>query len=167
MPVKRALRTLTTFLDVAVFVWRRYASLPESRVPAAEFQEAVPLEQKKTVVVVDDVSGEDVATEPTQTVRFGLDGQRYEIDLSDENAAELREAFARYIAAGRRVGRQTRAASNARPRERTTQRTTAGRGDSAIIRKWARAHGHQVSDRGPIPAKVLQAYVGRGRNRRH
>jgi hypothetical protein len=159
VPAKRALRTLATCLDVAVFLWRRYVSLPESSPPAAGPDGAVPLEQK-SVVVVEHVGGEGVTAQPAQTVGFGLDGQRYEIDLSGESAAELREAFARYIAAGRRVGRQTRTASNARPRERTAQRPTADRGDSATIREWARANGHQISERGPIPAKVLQAYAG-------
>lgn len=159
MPVTRALRTLTAFLDVAVFAWRRYACL-QGRVPAAESGEALRLDEKTVVVVAEEGSGEDPATQPMQTVRFGLDGHGYEIDLSDENAAQLREAFARYIAAGRRLGRRTRAASNARPRARSTRVTTADRGDSAFIREWAREHGHQVSGRGPIPAKVRQAYRG-------
>jgi hypothetical protein len=43
--------------------------------------------QKVLVEMVDDIDGE-VAT---QTVPFGLDGVSYEIDLSEENAARLRE----------------------------------------------------------------------------
>ncbi|MBQ9918656.1 MAG: Lsr2 family protein, partial [Microbacterium sp.] len=30
--------------------------------------------------------------------------------------------------------------------------------DLAAVREWARANGHTVSDRGRIPASVLEAY---------
>jgi hypothetical protein len=43
---------------------------------------------------------------------FALDGQRFEIDLSDAHAARLREVFAPYIAAGRKT--RTRRASTKR-----------------------------------------------------
>src|SRR3954453_23239694 len=55
---------------------------------------------KKTVVsLVDDLTGEPADT----TVRFGLDAREYELDLTEANAATLRKAFARYIAAARTV----------------------------------------------------------------
>jgi nucleoid-associated protein Lsr2 len=38
------------------------------------------------------------------TVRFGLDGTEYEIDLSAEHAQELRGALARHVGAARRAG---------------------------------------------------------------
>ena len=38
------------------------------------------------------------------TIRFGLDGVEYEIDLSAEHSQELRDALARYLGAARRVG---------------------------------------------------------------
>jgi hypothetical protein len=37
-------------------------------------------------------------------VTFGLDGATYEIDLTTENARQLRDAVGVYIANGRRVG---------------------------------------------------------------
>lgn len=48
---------------------------------------------------VDDVDG----SAASQTIRFGIDGNRFEIDLSDANATALRERLAPYIAAGRRT----------------------------------------------------------------
>lgn len=164
MPIQRALRTLSTVWDIAVFLWRRSGSPEASPEPAAESHVGVP-RQQGSVVVLHDVSDNADATEPTQTVRFGLDGQQYEIDLRHENADELRAAFARYIAAGRRVDRQANDAKPTRPggggTPRTAPRATANGADPAAIRKWARAHGHQVSDRGPIPANVRQAYDAR------
>jgi hypothetical protein len=35
------------------------------------------------------------------TVRFGLDGTEYEIDLNAEHAQQLRDALARYVGAAR------------------------------------------------------------------
>ena len=42
------------------------------------------------------------------TVRFGLDGTEYEIDLNAMHAQELRDALARYVGAGRRLAQLPR-----------------------------------------------------------
>ena len=55
--------------------------------------------QKVQALFVDDLDG----SEAEGTVRFGLDGTDYEIDLNAKNARQLRDALARYVAAGRRV----------------------------------------------------------------
>jgi hypothetical protein len=34
----------------------------------------------------------------------------------------------------------------------------SNRDQTAAIREWARANGHQVSDRGRIPKSVIEAY---------
>ena len=49
--------------------------------------------QQMTVRFVDDLDG----SEASGTVDFGLDGRRYEIDLSEANAARLREALAPFV----------------------------------------------------------------------
>ena len=54
--------------------------------------------QKIQVLFIDDLDG----GEAEGTVRFGLDGADYEIDLSAKNAAALRKALARYADAARR-----------------------------------------------------------------
>ena len=56
--------------------------------------------QKVQVQLIDDLDG----SEADGTVRFGLDGTEYEIDLSAEHAQELRGALARYVGAARRAG---------------------------------------------------------------
>ena len=56
--------------------------------------------QKVQTLFVDDIDGSDA----DGTVRFGLDGTDYEIDLNSEHAQALRDALARYISAARRVG---------------------------------------------------------------
>ncbi|UKD50926.1 Lsr2 family protein (plasmid) [Amycolatopsis sp. FU40] len=111
--------------------------------------------QKMSVEMVDDIDGSVAG----QTVPFGLDGVRYEIDLSDANAAALREELARYVAAGKRVGgrkiRGTTAAELAAPRRALTP---AERERNQVIRDWARTNGYVVSDRGRIPAEVIREY---------
>jgi hypothetical protein len=46
--------------------------------------------------------------EVDETVRFGIDGQAYEIDLSGQDAKALRNTLAPYISAARRVSRTRR-----------------------------------------------------------
>jgi len=60
----------------------------------------VRMAQHVNVKFVDDLDGSDAAG----TVSFGLDSRAYEIDLSDDNAAKLRESLASFIAAARKAG---------------------------------------------------------------
>ncbi|GAB2735452.1 histone-like nucleoid-structuring protein Lsr2 [Nocardioides pakistanensis] len=108
--------------------------------------------QRVNVILVDDLDGDDAA----ETVSFGLDGVEYEIDLNENNAAELRQALGRYIEAGRRVA--GRKASG----RRRGQRIAAGgdTGPSASdIRAWARDNGWDVPERGRVSAEVREAYA--------
>lgn len=111
--------------------------------------------QKVQVLLVCDLHEGEV--EGTETIAFGLDGSSYEIDVCEEHAAELRDAFAPYVGAGRRAGR----AAVAPAQRRAGRRSGAVNGDKqrvADIRDWARRNGHQVSERGRIAANVLAAY---------
>ncbi|HLN76902.1 MAG TPA: Lsr2 family protein [Nocardioidaceae bacterium] len=104
--------------------------------------------QRVNVVLVDDLDGNDAS----ETVTFALDGVDYEIDLSEANAAVLRDALGRYIQAGRRVG----------GRRKKGQRVAAGgeAGPSASdIRRWARENGWDVPERGRVSAEVREAYA--------
>lgn len=104
--------------------------------------------QKHIVRLVDDLTGDDAE----ETVAFALDGSRYEIDLSAENAARLRETLSMYIANARRPRPGARAGA---PIRRTTR---ADREQTAAIRSWARNNGHKIGDKGRIPAHIVQAY---------
>lgn len=101
--------------------------------------------------LVDDLDGSVLEVGEGETVMFSLDGTAYEIDLTDANAAALREILAPYVDAARRVsgGRST---SSSAPRRRK-----AGQ-DYGAVRAWAKENGYQVSDRGRVPATVLEAY---------
>ena len=107
--------------------------------------------QIREIRLVDDLDGE-VADE---TVEFGVDGKNYEIDLSTANAKKLRDALAEFVASARRAGGRRRGggAPAAAPR-----RPSIDREQNQAIREWARKRGMKVSDRGRIPAEVLEAY---------
>ena len=102
--------------------------------------------QKVNIVLVDDIDG----SEATETISFGLDGTSYEIDLSDKNAAALRDALAPYVGHGRKVGGAAR-------RGRRSSVTALGP-SSKEIRDWARSNGYEVSDRGRVSAEIRQAF---------
>lgn len=108
--------------------------------------------KKVTVTLVDDL---DLETTADETVEFALDGVTYEIDLSAENAAALREGLASWIASARRSGgrRKTGGRATAAPRSGASHRE-----ETAAIRSWARDNGFTVSARGRIPTEVLDAY---------
>lgn len=109
---------------------------------------------KKTQVILIDDLDEGQADE---TVTFGLDGSTYEIDLSSKNAAALRDALARYVGAAHRLAR-TGSRGGAPTTGRGRGAATADREQTQAIRAWARRSGHTVSDRGRIPASIVEAY---------
>ncbi|MBF4568764.1 Lsr2 family protein [Plantibacter sp. VKM Ac-2880] len=59
---------------------------------------------KRTIItLIDDLDGTDIPPGTGETVRFGVDGRSYEIDLGDDNAAALRAALQPYAQVGRRL----------------------------------------------------------------
>lgn len=102
-------------------------------------------------VVIDDLDG----SEADETLTFGLDGETYEIDLTEENATVLRELLEPYVGVARRV-------TNKRgPRARRAARTSEGSGSgsrTAQIRAWAIENGHEVNSRGRLPANIVELY---------
>ncbi len=108
--------------------------------------------QRIQVLLVCDLHDDD--TPGDETVSFSLDGVGYEVDLCSEHAAGLRDALAPYVGAGRRVGGR---ASGGR-RGRSAARGGSAGNRSADIRAWARAKGIEISERGRIPASVVEQY---------
>src|SRR6201987_5524939 len=96
-----------------------------------------PVAQKVQTLFIDDLDG----SEAEGTVRFGLDGAEYEIDLNAEHAQALRDALARYVQAARRAG------GSARRPTRGGRRATRSGVDSTEVREWAKAQGIDVKDR--------------------
>lgn len=117
--------------------------------------------QIREIRLVDDLDGEAA----DETVEFGIDGKSYEIDLSKDNAGRLRDALADFVSAARRAGGRRRGGSSAGTGTASGGAGAAPKGRPSIdreqnqaIRDWARKRGMKVSDRGRIPAEVLEAY---------
>jgi hypothetical protein len=104
--------------------------------------------QKIQVLLIDDLDG----SEAEGTVRFGLDGTEYEIDLNAEHAQALRDALARYVSAARRAG------GGARRPARGGHRAPGSGLNPTEVREWAKAQGIEVKDRGRVPAELAARF---------
>lgn len=109
--------------------------------------------QKVQVLLTCDVHGDETAGE--ETVEFAFEGVPYEVDLCSSHAAKFRDAVAPYVGPARRSGRSG-------PTGRRTGRGRANGGgarqETAEIRAWARDQGLKISDRGRIPATIIDQY---------
>ena len=101
--------------------------------------------QKVQTLFVDDIDG----SAAEGTIRFGLDGTDYEIDLNTEHAQALRDALAPYIGAARR------ASAAARRPARGGRKASANGVNTTEVREWAKAQGMDVKDRGRVPAELV------------
>lgn len=108
--------------------------------------------QQFQVRYIDDLDGSDLGS-VANSISFAFEGREYTIDLSDENAAQFREVMSPYIENGHRV-----TGARAKPARKAATRSTSS-GDTKAIREWARENGHDVSDRGRIPADIMEAYA--------
>lgn len=103
--------------------------------------------QKIETVFIDDLDGSKADT----TIRFGLDGAEYEIDLNTAHADALRKAAERYIGAGRKVSTSARRTA----RGGTRRSGTSSGPSSSEVRDWAKSQGYEVKERGRIPAELV------------
>jgi hypothetical protein len=106
--------------------------------------------RKVQVQLFDDIDG----SQADETMRFGLDGMSYEIDLSASHAEKLRASLAKFILSSRRVGRAQ--VVIARPRPGTPARVD--RAQNQAVRDWARSKRIEISDRGRIPGHIVEQY---------
>ena len=101
--------------------------------------------QKISVALEDDLDGGPA----NETIRFGFGGADYEIDLSTKNAKAFRKQLSVFIEHARKTGRG---------QSRRPARTASARQRSGDIRAWAKDAGITVSERGRIPASVVEQY---------
>ena len=102
---------------------------------------------KVLTTLQDDIDGSDAA----ETIRFGLDGVEWEIDLSERNANRLRNSLSDFMAHGRKVGGK-----------RGRKPVSSTQADTQAVRKWAQANGIEVNARGRIPAEIVERYRAAG-----
>ena len=90
--------------------------------------------QKVTVELEDDLDGGPA----DETVRFGVDGSEYEIDLSKNNAAAFRRKLAPFLEHARKAGEAT-AVDPAVPRQAAIAAAVSGHGRRARASRSANA----------------------------
>lgn len=110
---------------------------------SSSMRHTVRMAQKIHVILTDDIDGDSA----DETIVFSLDGVQYEIDLSESNASRFRDQLAPFVSNARRVGGRKKPAGVA-----------AKRSDLDEIRRWGRANGYEVSDRGRMPTDLMRAY---------
>ncbi len=107
--------------------------------------------RKEVIELLDDIDG----SKAEETLKFGLDGTLYEIDLNAKHADKLRSALEQYVSHARKVGRGQVVPSG---RGRGVAPARSDREQNQAVRDWAKAKGLGVSDRGRIPASVVEQY---------
>src|SRR5690606_34599680 len=100
--------------------------------------------------LVDDIDGTILGIGAGETVHFSVNNTAYEIDLTTENAEAFRKALEPYIDGARRASSASARSGSSRKRSSSPE--------TAAIREWANENGHKVSERGRIPATVIDAY---------
>jgi hypothetical protein len=106
------------------------------------------------VMLIDDLDG----SEGAETITYSVDGQEYEIDLSEDNAEKFRAALAPFIEKSRPV-EPTPVITLAPVRTGRRQSSGgSGRDDISQIRAWAESQGLDVSARGRIKKEIIDAY---------
>jgi hypothetical protein len=125
------------------------------RQPSARFQEGDVALAKKTITkLVDDIDG----GEAHETVKFGLDGYHYEIDLSTKNATKLRTALSTYVERGSRVPARIALGGRGSTAGGRRGAAVAEREQNQAIRAWAQRKGIPVASRGRIRQEVIDQY---------
>jgi hypothetical protein len=109
--------------------------------------------QRVQVQLVDDLNG-DVAQE---TVRFGVDGTDYEIDLTTENAQKLRSTLSEYVDKARKA-KTGRSGQGGQKASTSSSAGRAKRENTQQIRQWAQDNGYNPSSRGRITQSIIDAY---------
>jgi len=100
--------------------------------------------------LVDDIDG---STDGVVTCAFGLGDSHFEIDLNAAHREELENVLDKFITVSRHV-RGTQRSGQRRP----GRVTRTDREQTRVIRQWAKDNGHEVSERGRIPKKIIEAF---------
>lgn len=90
--------------------------------------------------------------EGAETLRFGLEGKQYEIDLTETEAQSLKEALKPYVEAGRRPSKAARGV-----------KTAVQNPETARARAWAQSEGYGLGARGRINQHIWDAWAAAGK----
>lgn len=107
---------------------------------------------------VDDIDGKPLDNDDIVTVQWSWLGVEYEFDTSTSNFDRIengRIPVSTLLAKSHRTGGRRRAPKSSP----SVPAATAAPSDTKTIRAWAQENGYAVSDRGRIPAEVIEAFA--------
>lgn len=108
--------------------------------------------QKTHVTMVDDVTGEEIKEGDDKTISVGWDGRLYQLDVSGDTYAAMKEYFDDVLQNARVVRGRTTHSDPAAPQKRAHAERVSR------IRAWAREQGMEIADRGRLQKDVVEAY---------
>jgi len=114
---------------------------------------SLPMANRVIHQLVDDLDGSVIPPGSGERLTFALRGKEYYLDLSDANVERLNKAVQPFIDAAVTATKSRRLSTGASIRQ------PPGLGDrAAVIRAWARDHGHDISIRGRISQEIVAAF---------
>jgi hypothetical protein len=108
---------------------------------------------------VDDIDGKPLDVEDVNVVQWAWLGVEYEFETSTANLDRIengRLPVSTLLAKSRRTGGRKKSPSQS---SASKPATSAGGTDTKAIREWAQQNGYEVSDRGRIPANIVEAFT--------
>jgi len=115
--------------------------------------------QRTVIRLVDDLNDSEIVDGGGETVSVGLDRHRYEIDLTNDHANEMRAELDRYVRVARKVGGHQ---SRARVTATGAQAAVTADYSTQAVRAWAKTNRIDVSPRGRIPQSVVDRFRAAG-----
>jgi hypothetical protein len=110
--------------------------------------------QRTQIVLIDDLDGTEIKDGEAQSITFTWSGVDYSIDLSKANADKFEKAIGPYLEKAQRVGGR-----RSRPSSSSSSRSEV---DTKAVRAWAASNGIELSNRGRVPADVIEKYKAAG-----
>ena len=114
--------------------------------------------QEVKETLIDDLDGSRAA----ESVRFAIDDNSYEIDLSKGNARKLRNSLRPFIEGARSARRPRASRRNGKPASSLRRRTASY--DPAEVRAWAKAQRIKVALRGRLSAELVERWRASTKN---
>lgn len=117
------------------------------------------------VEFIDDLDGKPIDADDLNRVEFevklpGRQPVRYGMDLRTASVAKFERDMGKYIAKADKMQRNGRAAT--KPTRASVDTTPApapaAPEQTRTIREWAIDNGYEVSERGRVPAKIVEAF---------
>ena len=110
--------------------------------------------KRTQIFLIDDLDGTEITDGEAQSITFSWSGVDYSIDLSEANADKFEKAIGPYLEKAQRVGgRKNRPSSSP---------SSPSQVETKAVRAWAASNGIELSNRGRVPADVIEKYRAAG-----